>query len=171
MWCLKSESIKLLSHVPPSGRHLLYFFHFPLSCVHTIYVVSHDYLDVNPLANSCVEIFTQSTNRITMCLLALHFPNRCCSSSTLLCPPGHHNYNPAGGSVHETCMFQPIPCMIHAWYMHRSTIPCMDHAWFSLPCMVHTWFSLPCIICIEGTPDTVNNNFGSKNSKRLLKSF
>ena len=94
-----------------------------------------------------------------------------------------------------------VSCMIHAWYMHKSTIPCMERAWFSLPCMIHAWacpfhacimhgkenhacfmhepppsMHEACMVllsmhdtCMEGTPDTVNNNFGSKNSKQLQR--
>ena len=88
---------------------------------------------------------------------------------------------PAGNSVHETCMFQRIPCM-DACVMHdpcmvhaQSTIPCMELAWFSLPCMIHAEpppsMHEACMVLpsMHDTPDTVNNNFGSKNSKQLQR--
>ena len=56
-------------------------------------------------------------------------------------------------SMHDTCMVLPSmhdTCMV---------LPSMHDTCMVLPSMHDT--------CIEGTPDTVNNNFGSKNSKQL----
>ena len=50
-----------------------------------------------------------------------------------------------------------VASLFHACTMHGSFF----HAWYmhSSPAMHNT--------CMEGTRDTVNNNFGSKNSKQL----
>ena len=85
-------------------------------------------------------------------------------------------------------MFQRIPCMdactmhdtcmVHAQVYHSMHGAYMVRTWFSLSCMLHAWASFfhACTMhgspamhntCMEGTCDTVNNNFGSKNSKQL----
>ena len=63
---------------------------------------------------------------------------------------------PAGNSVHETCMFQRIPCMkgrtMHVSCMEGRTMhaPCMEgggscmyHAWKGEPCTLHAWNGRP----------------------------
>ena len=61
-----------------------------------------------------------------------------------------------------------VSSMMHARYMHMSTIPYMEHMMHGSPmhdtCMVLSSMNGTCMYV---TPHTVNNNFGSKNSKQL----
>ena len=56
--------------------------------------------------------------------------------------------------MHGTCTGLPF----YAWNVHGSPF----HA-----CYMHEPPPSMHGTCMEGTPDTVNNNFGSKNSKQL----
>ena len=59
--------------------------------------------------------------------------------------------------MHGTCTGLPF----HAWSVHGSPF----HACYMHGFPFHAWYMH--VSCMEGTRDTVNNNFGSKNSKQL----
>ena len=57
-------------------------------------------------------------------------------------------------------------CMCHAWYMHGTCTGLPFHAWSVHGSSFHAWYmhGSPSMhnTCMEGTHDTVNNDFGSK---------